>query len=266
MNENYILNLQKIASMNAVDFGLKELNKKDLSLEQKVMYNKVLGQTILGSPDAFLNEVDSHVANEAQNYQETWKQSVEDAVEEYKGKILDDYFSIISQGLENAFEQSKTEIEKSEEFQKVSDVEKKIILKNAKKGAVIEGLKSVLLSLEMNKDYKGDEDLVESFNQYKALKDSDEPTDILQGYVKQRKLSSNAVNNTYLRNNSGKIKNHMMDVYAQVAASKLMKEDGSVDKEKLGKAFDNVNSYKLMASQVYGDYQRQLQEQQERTA
>ena len=257
MNSDYILNLQKIASMYNVDEGLNALGKKDLTLEQKVNATRVLGSAIHGSPDSFLNEADVHTANEAQNYQQVHQESVEEAVGKYKGQILDDYVGVINQLFKENFEKNKSEVSKMEEFKKASDEEKKAMLKNLQRQLIIEGLKNLLLDLELNDKYKEDEDLVESFKQYKTLRDKEDPTEVLEGYVKQRQLSSNAVNNTYLRNRSGKIKSDMLEIYAQVAASKLLNENGSIDKEKLGKAFDTVESYKAMTRFAAQKYQPQ---------
>ena len=247
---NYLLNLQKIRAMHNVDSSLKGLSKEGLKLEDRVRLTQELGQTIHGSPDFLLNETPEAVGNEVMHYQEAGKNGVEEAVGKYKGKILEDYVGIVSDNLAINLERAKTEIEKDKNYQKLDETKKKDVLEQNLREVSIEVIKQFLANLKLNEAYEEDKELVDAYKMYNALNESNDQNEIVGMYVRDKKLSSNAVNNTFLRNNYKGLK----EVYARVVASRLLNKDGKVDAEKLGKAFDSVDSYKAMSPIVDQKY------------
>lgn len=252
---DYLLGLQKIGAMYNVDSSLKRLsNKEGLKLEDRVRLIQGLGQTIQGNPDFLKNETDVAVGNEAMHYQETGKNGVEEAVKAYKGRIAEDYVGVINENIAANLDKTKTDIEKNKDYQKLDGDKKKIVLEQSLREVTIGVIKQFLSDLKLNKDYKEDEELVDAYNLYNTLKDNDDQNDIVGMYVNEHNLSSNAVNNTFLKNNYKNLKKENLEVYASVVASKLLDKDGKVDAEKLGKAFDSVDSYKAMSPYVAQKY------------
>lgn len=251
---NYLLNLQKIGAMHKVDSSLNGLNKEGLKLEDRVRLRQGLGQTIQGNPDFLLNETPEHVGNETMHYQEAYKKGVEEAVKTYKGKILEDYVSVINENIAANLNKVKTDIEKDKNYQKLDEDKKKVVLEQNLREITIQVIKQFLADLKLNKDYKEDKELVDAYSMYNALNESNDQDEIVGMYVKNKKLSSNAVNNTFLRNNYKGLKEESLDVYARVVVSRLLDKNGKVDAEKLGKAFDSVDSYKAMSPYVAQKY------------
>lgn len=261
IDQAYLTDLEKIVDMNSVDRNSDSYLKYKSGLIKRGPDGKSikdsdftlpLGKAInLFDPNMFLNETQSAIEYETDQYKTTHKIAVEKAIKDNKDQLLRDYV----QGI-NAIVKKQTEHLKSDLEKKLKDAtpeQKKQILELN----LYSFIGNLMKDLDLTRGYKENKDLVEAVNGLKALQDAgdSERNEMVADLItEQRGLSDNYKN---FRRPWGELGNQMIENYTRVIGKQLLKETNgkySINEEVLKKAYDNPESIKKMSPVIASKY------------
>ena len=270
-NQEYLQGLEKIVDMFKVDSGGKEwLKYKAGSLkknpdgspinELQYLAPEALGGIISPTdPELFLNETQTFVENEINNYQETKAKDVNGTLNKYKNQLISDYVEGANKIISQNTKKIKSDLEKkiAESNIKLTPEQKKELVKANLEQSLYQLIGKLIKDLDLTEDYKGNKDLVEAVNGLRELDSIDESerqNTVADLVIKKDGLTDNYRNAR--RDWNGSYEGMRMN-YVRVIGKQLLNEENgnySIKEKLLKEAYGNVEAVKKMSPIIKAKY------------
>jgi len=244
-----LLTLSRLSSVNTGIKGYRQALREsnpEIMEQASTILSKVISNGDI--PELLLNATPQALKHEVDKYKEQHSKEFDQAYQSSRQELLELY----SQNINIIKERLTKKVMESEEAKKLSDELKQESIALS----MYENLGQLLLSLELNPEYKEDNELVESYKKMKALDEakpeelSGKTADALTGMYG---LSRNARN---LMHDWTPYSNQVRSIYGRMLAKKLLNDNLELNKDKFDKAFGTRDNYAQIAYEILSNAQK----------